>query len=335
MIDRLSDERARAAAGGALLPRLGRELPRALRRGGRARRPRHRDRPRHRRGPAARADRCSAKGYPFEMQGRLAEATEVCEAAVEAARLADKPAVPVLGAVRARLGALLPRQPRRRRSRRARRARGSAAAWRAARCRPRAEALAGRSRRALFELGDVERGFETMRQLGRTSCATRSRWSAASTGRSWRWPSSRAGTLGGGRAATWRAPRSTPRRLGLRLPSRARPRAPAPPCCSPPGTPREGRRAARGVRRKADRDRRRPPGGVLAQPARAARSPRRASARRPIAALREAESELDALRLACACATRCAASCASSARAPRRAGARPRRGLRDRRADEA
>ena len=39
--------------------------------------------------------------------------------------------------------------------------------------------------------------------------------------------------------------------------------------------------------------------------------------------LREAERELDALRLACACATRCAASCASSAPAPSRAGPRP------------
>ena len=32
-----------------------------------------------------------AKGYPFELQGKLAEATDVCEAAVEATRLADNP----------------------------------------------------------------------------------------------------------------------------------------------------------------------------------------------------------------------------------------------------
>ena len=32
-----------------------------------------------------------AKGYPFELQGRLAEATDVCESAVEATRLADNP----------------------------------------------------------------------------------------------------------------------------------------------------------------------------------------------------------------------------------------------------
>ena len=31
------------------------------------------------------------KGYPFEMQGRLAEAIELCEAAVEAARLSANP----------------------------------------------------------------------------------------------------------------------------------------------------------------------------------------------------------------------------------------------------
>ena len=47
--------RAGAAPRGALLPRLGGELPRALRRRDRARRPRHRDRARHRRGTAARS----------------------------------------------------------------------------------------------------------------------------------------------------------------------------------------------------------------------------------------------------------------------------------------
>ena len=48
----------------------------------------------------------------------------MCETAVESARLVGQPALPLLGAVRARLGALLLRQPRRGDRGRARRARG-------------------------------------------------------------------------------------------------------------------------------------------------------------------------------------------------------------------
>ena len=56
LVDRLSGRRAGAPAGDAVLPRLGGELPRALRRRRRARGPRHRDRPVHGRGTAAGPD---------------------------------------------------------------------------------------------------------------------------------------------------------------------------------------------------------------------------------------------------------------------------------------
>ena len=101
--------RAGPAARGPLLPRLGRELPRALRRR-RSRTPIAASRSR---APPARAGCCVpmmlVKGYPFEMQGRLAEAIELCETRGRGARALGQPALPLLGAVRAGLGALLRR----------------------------------------------------------------------------------------------------------------------------------------------------------------------------------------------------------------------------------
>ncbi len=90
LVDRLSDRRARAAPRGALLPGLGRQLPRALRRGHRSRRSRNRDRAGHRRGEAAGAAD-AREGLPARDHGRLAEASELCDAAVEAARLSANP----------------------------------------------------------------------------------------------------------------------------------------------------------------------------------------------------------------------------------------------------
>ena len=83
--------RAGAAARGALPPRLGRDVPRALRRRGRARRARHRDRARHRRGPAARADDARPRTSRSRCRAGCAEAIELCETALEAARLSASP----------------------------------------------------------------------------------------------------------------------------------------------------------------------------------------------------------------------------------------------------
>ena len=71
---------------------LGRELSGALRRRRLAHAERgDRDRPGGRRGAAAGPAACCQGCYPLEMQGRLAEAIEICETAVEAARLSDNP----------------------------------------------------------------------------------------------------------------------------------------------------------------------------------------------------------------------------------------------------
>ncbi len=160
------------------------------------------------------------KGYPFEMQGRLAEAIELCETAVEAARAGGQPPLPVLGAVRAGLGALLLRRPRRARSRPARRARASAAGWPAARCPPPAAGRAGRSACACFELGELERALDDhARALAATSSSSRSRSSAASTGRSSRWPSWRSGSPRPPRSYVRRAERQCGRRSGCSVPA--------------------------------------------------------------------------------------------------------------------
>ena len=99
------------------------------------------------------------KGYPFEMQGRLAEALELCETAVEAARLSANPhylfwALFELGWAHYYRGDLDARDRRA-----ARRAGAWAAAWPAARCPRPAAARGGRSPRALFEAGEVERAL--------------------------------------------------------------------------------------------------------------------------------------------------------------------------------
>ena len=84
--------------------------------------------------------------YPFEMQGRLAEAIELCETAVEIARVSANPHYLFWALLGAGLGPLLRRRPRRNDRRgRGERSRGRAHARRAP-CRRPAAAPAGRSR---------------------------------------------------------------------------------------------------------------------------------------------------------------------------------------------
>ncbi len=94
------------------------------------------------------------KGYPLEMQGRLAEAIELCEAAVEVARLSGNPhylfwALFELGWARYYAGDLDAAIAA------ARRARGSAGGWPAARCRRPAAGPGWLLALAVFELGEL------------------------------------------------------------------------------------------------------------------------------------------------------------------------------------
>ena len=110
-IDRLSDTELARTPRDALLPRLGGELPRALRRRDQACGARRGHRASDRRGAAAdpadaRAripvrDAGPAEGVHRDVRDRRRERAAVGE-----------PALPLVGAVRARLGALLLRQPR-------------------------------------------------------------------------------------------------------------------------------------------------------------------------------------------------------------------------------
>ena len=105
------------------------------------------------------------KGYPFEMQGRLAEALEMCEAAVEGARLSANPhylrwalfelgwAHYYLGDLDAAIAACEESAPSRRAA-----SRGHDA------CRQRGPGLAACL--ALFERGDLDRAFEVMEAIG-------------------------------------------------------------------------------------------------------------------------------------------------------------------------
>ena len=110
-IERLSDTELATPPRDAVLPGLGRELPRALRRRDRARGARGRDRARHRGGPAADPADAGARisvrdagppdGVHRDVRDRRRERAAVRE-----------PALPLVGAVRARLGPLLLGQPR-------------------------------------------------------------------------------------------------------------------------------------------------------------------------------------------------------------------------------
>ena len=280
------------------------------------------------------------KGYPFEMQGRLAEAIELCEAAVEAARLSGEPALPLLGAVRARLRALLRRRPRRRdRGVRGERA-GRRGGWPAARCPRRAAGRGGRSASRCSRRARSSARWEIMRELGGDDLAHKIPVERCFD---WEMPGARRA----GARASRRPPRPTCARRGARRAARP--------------APADGARAARARRGPARRGRRRRPRPSSPRRRRTVgRGGRRAAAGRLRARLagpgargggraragdrgRCARPSASSTRAArCASATRCAASCASSARARSRAGPRPagdsgvaaltKRELRDRRA---
>ena len=233
------------------------------------------------------------KNFPFEMQGRLAEAIECCETALEAARLSASPhelyralfelgwtryyAGDLDGAIAACEESVQRRSPpgrghdpqrRRRPGLGARRRAGSS--WR------------GRAR--------PERSCSS--SAARTSRA-RCRSSAASTGRASRSPSSRVGERRGGRRVRRAGPSADAARLGPAAAGGAgRPR--------PRGGAARRRRAASRPRASAARSAEaaaRSARGCTRRSRAACRGGRwrpRASGSEAIAALREAERELDA-----------------------------------------
>ena len=262
------------------------------------------------------------KGYPFEMQGRLAEAIEMLRDGGRGRAAVGQPALPLLGAVRARLGALLRRRPRRRDRGRARRARASAAAWPAARSRGGRRPGLGARRRAVRARARSSAARELMLELGGEDLAR-----TMPVERCFDWESLAlvelaAGQHRGGRRATRARAEEDAARLGLQLPAALAARTRAAVLLAA-GEPLEAARAGR-------RGRPRLPTAIGARLqaafSRSARGPRarrggRAHGRRSRRCARPSASSTRAAR--CACATRCAASCASSARAPRRAGRRP------------
>ena len=220
----------------------------------------------------------------------------MCEAARRGRAAVGEPALPLLGAVRARLGALLRRRPRRARSRPARRARASAARL-AGGTMPDGgrRARAGRSACALL------RGRRGRARRAR-SCTRSASDELAHTipvERCFDWESLALVELALGDARG--APSDYARRaeehaaaLGLQLPAALAARARAAVLLAARRRARGGRGGRASRPTAADADRRAAPGRVLAQPRRAARSPRPASAAEAIAVLREAERELDA-----------------------------------------
>ena len=157
--------RAGPAARGALLPRLGGELPRALRRRGEPRRPRHRDRPRHRRGTAPRADD-AREGLHVRDAGPARGGDRPLRGGGRGDPPVGDPARPVVGAVRARASPRTTPAISTARSPRPRRARRSGAGS------PGETMPAGGGgpgwvlSMSLFEAGEVERAWEMMRGLG-------------------------------------------------------------------------------------------------------------------------------------------------------------------------
>jgi tetratricopeptide (TPR) repeat protein len=258
------------------------------------------------------------KGYPFEAQGKIAEAIAVCEEAVEAARLAANPHYlfwaffelgfalyykgDLDGSIAAgeeslrvghRLaGGTIP-------------AAGGGPGWLIANAR--------------FAAGDVQRAREEMHALGSDELEHKIPSSAASTGRSsrwssWRWATSRR------RKATRGAARRTPSGSG----SSSRTRWPS---ARRAAVLLAARRAGRG-RRRAARSAEIASGigaamvAAFATGCRARRSPPRAAARtRSRCCAGPSPSSTATAR--CGCATSCAASCGGSA--PARRCAAPRR----------
>ncbi len=243
-----------------------------------------------------------------------------------------QPALPLLGAVRARLGALLLGRPRRRdRGVRGERA-ASAGGWPAGRCRRQAAGPAGRSASRCFEAGEHERGYELMRAVGGDELEQK-----IPVERCFDWEMLALAELALGQPGRRRRVR---RALG------AERRAARP---APAGGARRAH-ARRGAAGDGEPQAAARPGGCVVcrtrarsaptcrPPSRASwqvrRSPRPASRAGAVAALREAEQELDRCGSR-ARARRGAARAAQARRARRAARAGGRRGGRPRRADEA
>ena len=283
------------------------------------RRPRPRHRPRHRPGAAAGADD-AGQGLPVRDAGPAGRGARAVRGRGRVRAPVGQPALPVLGAVRAGLRALPPGRP----------GRAIAACEESARVGGR---MAGGTMpaagggpgwvlaSALFEAGELERGFAYhARARRRGARATRSRSSAATTGSRWRWRELARGRLEEAEEYVRRA-EELAATLDLTCPRRWR-RARARRCCWPPGDaarrrrprrPRPPRRAAAGARlQAASPTALRGPG---AGGRRRARGGRRRCCARPSASWTRAART--------ASATRCGASCASSARAPSRAARRP------------
>ena len=216
------------------------------------------------------------RNFAFEMQGRLAEATAICETVVEMARLSASPhelyrALFELGWTRYFAGDLD----------------GAIAAH---------EECAGVDPRlaggtipnggggpgwglgvALFEAGEVERGRAILIELGGDDDAR-----TMPVERCFDWESLAlvelaAGNLDGGGGVRRAAPRRTPRASISACPRRSR-CGRAPPSCSRSGEPREAARLAHESAGAGRRGRGEPAGRLLAQP-RGARPDRRRRAR--------------------------------------------------------
>ena len=270
--------RARPTPGGALSPRLGRDLPRALRRRGRPRRARHRDRAGLRRGPAARTA-VARQELPLRDAGAPRDAIELCESALEAARLSASPhelyrALFELGWTLYYAGDLD----------------GAIAAHEeSSRVDPR---LAGATIPnggggpgwglgvAWLEAGDVERGRELLLELGgRETSRARCPSSAASTGRASRSPRSPSATCDAADGYARRA-EDDAAQLPLQLPSALAGRARAAVLLAG-GEPLEAARVAARLGRGRRLGRSAASGRVLARPrGPRARSRRRAEPRR-------------------------------------------------------
>ena len=145
-------------------PRLGGELPRALRPGDRARRPRDSHRPGHRRGPNGRPDD-AGEGLPVRDAGPHGRGDRDGRGRGRGHPALGQPPLAVLVALRARLGALLRRRSRGRdRGGRGERSGGQRLAGGTM---PSAGGGPGWMLAcARFEAGDVERAREEMRALG-------------------------------------------------------------------------------------------------------------------------------------------------------------------------
>ena len=262
------------------------------------------------------------KGYPLELQGRLAEAAEICEAAVEAARLSANRHYLFWALFELGLAALLRRRPRRR----DRRLRGEPALRRPP---DRRDDSLGRRRPGLgprrsrsSTAGETERGLEAMRALGSDEIEF-----AVPVERCFDWETLRARRArrrqrrGGGGATPTRA-EELAAGLDLHLPGRRLRRGPGRRSCSHRAKRR--RRSSRRGRRSTGAPR---PGPTCRRRSRAAarptRSPRRASATEAIAR---------AARGRAASSTRCGSLRERDAVAARAAQARrPARGARARR----